>query len=385
MNDPSDDVPLLLTPGPTPVPDEVLRVLARPVRHHRTEASRQANRRLVERLQEVCRTSNPVAVITGSGTAAMESALVGIASSEDRVLVIDSGKFGHRWVELCESFSLQHEVLAVRRGSAVKVDQVRRLLEDDPALSVVCGTLVETSTAVVHDIEALGRLVDEMGRTLIVDGIAGVGCQRLECDAWRVDALCISSQKALMMIPGLSYLALSPRARQKIKDNPRRGYYLDPAAYLNALETDDTPYTASQNMVDAQLAALDLLLADGIEAVWQRSETLGRAVRKAIEAMGLEVFATSPCDGLTAVTVPEGIDGVALLKQIDRRHGVRFAGGQSELKGRILRIGHMGSVGRAEVARGLRALGAALAEAGRPVDTDAGLSALDEILKHDGA
>lgn len=372
----------LMTPGPTPVPEEARLALAKDVRHHRTESFREIFRQAQEGLREVFRTQNEIAILCGSGTAAMEACVVNAVPRGGTALVLYSGKFAERWAKLCERFQIRPILYEVPWGEAFRPEKVREYLEKYPEIEAVYATLSETSTGVGHDIAGIGRVVAETEALFVVDGISGVGGMECRTDAWGIDLLAVGSQKALMTPPGLAFVAVSPKAWRK-RDSflePPPTFYLDLQAYRKSARTFDTPYTPPRSMLAALLESLRFLREVGIENVWRQTALLAKAVRAAVTAMGLTVFAQRPCDVLTLIQMPECVDVPRLLKSLEEEFGVKIAGAQGELKGKAIRIAHMGMIDVLDMVGCLAALEQLLIRQGYPLSPGVGLRAFQECF-----
>ena len=352
--------PLLLTPGPTPVPAGILRALARPLFHHRTSRYQKFFRETSEGLKRIFKTRHPVYTFTASGTGAMEAALVNVHSAQDTILVVEGGKFGERFRHIAKAYGLHPEVLKVEYGEAVSPARIEEAVQKNPRIKSVCVQLCETSTGVVYDLEEIGRRLKGKGPLFIVDAISGLGADRFEMDAWGVDLAISGSQKGLMLPPGLAFLGVSARARERMKEATLPRFYFDVALYEKALGNWDTPFTPAISIVVALLESLRLIEKEGLEKKLKRSETLARYTRERIIQMGFELFAKRPSNGLTAFKVPTGVDGEKILDEIREKQGITIAGGQGEMKGKVIRIAHMGAIRKADVDRGLAALKKAL-------------------------
>jgi serine---pyruvate transaminase len=350
--------PRLFTPGPTLVPESALSALSRQVPHHRTAEFRKILAAVFDGLKEVFATRNDVLILSSSGTGAMEAAVVNLVPRGGKAIVLDSGKFAARWRILCETFGIRAVRYELPWGEAFAPAQVAALLREHPDTTAVFSTLMETSTGVGHDIEGIGRAVKENGKALfVVDGISGVGAMECRTDDWGIDVLAVGSQKALMTPPGLAFLAVSPRAWKQIEANPGRpAFYFDLLAYRKALETSDTPYTPATPLIIALAESLKILRAKGMETIWNRTRVLASAFRAGIEALGLKIAAARPADGMTAVFFPEGIDGKAFLDRLEKRFGIKLAGGQGPWKGKIFRMAHFGMIDELDVISTLAAL-----------------------------
>jgi aspartate aminotransferase-like enzyme len=365
----------LMTPGPTPVPPEVEAAIAKPIVYHRGAEFRALLDRVLPRLRDVFRTANDVAIFTASGTAAMESAVANLCSPGDRVLVVSAGNFGERWAKIAGSFACDVVPLRYRWGETPDPADVGARLAEIGGAKVVYCTHSETSTGVVSDVRGIAAEARAAGALTVVDAISSLGALPLEQDAWGIDVVVSGSQKALMTPPGLAFASVSTDALGASQEATSPRFYLDWARTLEGQAALRPPFTPAVSLVFGLDAALELLLADGLEAAWERARVLGRACREGVKGMGLELFSPDDdrCAVVTAVRVPEGVDGARLVESMRERSGVTAAGGQGELKGKIVRIGHIGYVDLEDVGAALAALGRAAAEHGLDVDVDAGL------------
>ena len=371
----------LLTPGPTPLPPQVQEALSRPIIHHRTSQYRALFKRVLQGMQTVMQTAQPVVMFTSSGTGAMEAAVCNLLSPGDRAVVILGGKFAERWQELCTAFGAQVTAVPVAYGEAVDPEQVRAALARTPDAKAVFGTLCETSTGVVHDVKAVASIVKSTQAAFVVDAISGLLCDECPTDEWGIDVVVTGSQKGLMLPPGLAFMSLSDKARRLIDQAKGPRYYFDLRHYQKSLADDDTPFTSSVSLVVALDEALKLLLEEGVPQIWQRFKVMAQATRAGCQAMGLSLFAKRPSNGVTAVNVPAGVDGKKLVKQIQDRYHVTLAGGQGEMAGKLLRIAHMGFIGPFDTLTALASIELALAELGAKISLGTGVGAAQEILR----
>ena len=353
---------ILLTPGPIPVPDAVREVMARPVIHHRTPQYRKIFEQASERIKKVYLTKNTVYTLTGSGTSAMEAAIVNFHQTGDEVLVVDGGKFGERWIDIARAFGLKPAVMKVPYGEAAEPRKIEEALRANPGIKSVCVELCETSTTALFDIQAIGAIVAKTDALLIVDAISGLGADRMETDAWQVDLGVAGSQKALMLPPGLGFLSVSAKAQARMKTANIPRFYLDLRLYEKALKDWDTPFTPALTIVIGLNKALDLIEAEGIENVFRRAAELGEFTRTKIRSLGLGLFSKAPSSTASAAIVPAGIDGEKLVKIMRDEKGVTMAGGQGEVKGKIVRIAHMGSITKQDLEEGIAVLKETLEE-----------------------
>jgi aspartate aminotransferase-like enzyme len=355
----------LFTPGPTPVPPEVLAASAEPIVHHRGPDFREIYARTLRRLKDVYRTESDVLLFTASGTGAMESAVANLTAAGDRVAVVSHGSFGERWIAICERYGLDVHAIRYEWGEAPDPDEVGASVRDAGADLVFCQQS-DTSTGVVADVRGIREAVGDA--TLVVDAISSLGAVPLETDAWGIDVVVSGSQKALMSPPGLAMVSVPDRVLARAKE-PRTFYY-DWRANKKAQDALDAAFTPAVSIIRSLDVALGLLLEDGLEAAFARHVRLGRAARAGVKAMGLELF--SPDDDsaavVTAVRAPDGIDADELLLHLRDNHGVTLAPGQAHLKGKIFRIGHIGWFDVFDIACAVAAVELSLTELGAEIE-----------------
>jgi aspartate aminotransferase-like enzyme len=371
----------LLSPGPTPVPPEALLVMAEPMIHHRTPQFQTVFDDVTSGLKDVFCTKSDLIILFGSGTAAMEAAVVNSCDAHDKALVVRGGKFGERWGEICKAHGIPFTALDIAWGTAVKPEQIAAALKADPSIATVFVTLVETSTGVLTDVKAIGEIMKNSTALLAVDGVSGVGAVECRVDDWGIDLLAVGSQKALMIPPGLAYISVSAKAWKKIDTVKRGRYYLDLVKHRKATQKGDPAFTPPVSLFLAQAKTLAMMRAEGIENVWKRVSKLGKATRLAVEAMGLTQFSKAPADCLTTVLMPENVDGEKVMKHMRDVQGVTPAGGQDQLKGKIIRFASMGYVNEFDILIGLVALANALAAQNAEVKLGAGVEAFVKELR----
>ncbi|WP_165250256.1 pyridoxal-phosphate-dependent aminotransferase family protein [Paludisphaera soli] len=377
--------PRLMTPGPAMVPEDVLLELARPVIHHRSDEAKQVIVEVSEGLKEVFQTKNDVMILTSSGTGAMEAAVVNVIPAGGKALVLNAGHFAARWGAICKAYGVNAVMLDTEWGKPVDPDQVAEALKQHPDAVAVLGTLSETSTGTGHPVEAIGRVVAESDAVYIVDGISGIGAMECRTDEWGVDVLCSGSQKALMLPPGLAFISVSPKAWAKIDAFDAPSYYFNLKAARSKAKEFDTPYTPAHTLILALRAALKRIKAEGIEEVWKRHRIMSEACQAGVQALGLELFSARPAEGLTAFRVPEGLKDSQIRGKMAERFGVTTVGGQAKLKGKIVRIGHMGYTDELDVISALAALEMTLAELGYDVEPGRAVTAAQQVLIGKGA
>lgn len=357
--------PFLLTPGPTQVPDEVLAAHGRPVIHHRSPEFRALFGRVRTRLREVFATQNDVIVTTSSGTGAFESAIVNLLSPGEPVVVVSHGNFGERWQALAAAYGADVKPVSYEWGGEPDATDLAEAIRTSGA-KVALIVHSETSTGVVSDVRALAAACNDTGAICVVDAISSLGAVPLETDAWGIDVVVTGSQKALMCPPGLGFVSISDRAREKATAARLPRFYFDWARAEAQAEKDNTPFTPAVSTIVALDVALGLLLDEGLEHAFARHVALGRACRAGVKALGLDLY--SPDDDraavLTAALTPEGVDAVALRLALRERHGITIAGGHGDIVDRLFRLGHIGHVGIGEVDLAFQALEVELAAMG---------------------
>jgi aspartate aminotransferase-like enzyme len=353
----------LITPGPTPVPPEVAEAMSRPLIHHRSPDFKVLLDETLLRLRRAFATSGDVLLFAGSGTSAMESAVTNVLSPGDQVLVASAGNFGERWRKILRAYGIDPRYHGQEWGERLDPAAIATLAE---GCSAVYVTHSETSTGVVHDVRAIAEALRPTGAALVVDAVSSLGGVELRTDEWGIDVVVSGSQKALMTPPGLAFASVSARAWQMAERASLPRFALDWATARDAQAGGGTPFTPPITLVAGLNAALALIEAEGAEAAWVRNRELARAARAGARALGLDLF--SPDDDssamVTAVLMPYGIDGQEVYRLLRDRFGVVLAGGQGPLRGRIVRIGHMGYMNRFDIITALSALELALGELG---------------------
>ncbi len=371
----------LLTPGPTPLPAQVCEAMARPIIHHRTPQFQAVLKEAGVGLKYVFQTKNDVFILASSGTGAMEAAVVNLLSPADAAISVEGGKFGERWTELCRAYGINCEVVKVAWGQAVGPEEIEKRLKANPKIKAVFTTLCETSTGVATDIAAVGKVVKDSAAVLVVDAISGLGAIDLKTDDWGCDVVVSGSQKGLMLPPGLGFISVSPKAWKLIEGAKSSRYYFDLKAAKKAWGSTDTPFTPAITLIIALVEALKMMEEDGLENIFSRHRKMAQGTRSAVKALGLELFApTAASDAVTAVKVPAGIDGEKLVKTMRDTYGVTIAGGQSELKGKVFRIAHMGYIEEFDIIAGISCLEKVLAQMGYKFNLGAGVAAAQEVF-----
>jgi len=355
----------LLTPGPTMVPERVLEALSRPTLYHRSPEFKEVFLETRQLLKRVLRTEGEVLILTSSGTGAMEAAVSNLFNPGDSAVVIVGGKFGQRWQELCQTYGVNPVVVEVEWGKSVKVEEVKRAIEENPGVKGVLVQICETSTGTVHDVRAIGELLKGYDDVLLIaDGITAYGVYDIPTDQWGIDVAITSSQKALMTPPGLAVISLNGKAQERLEKVRDRSYYFNLRKEIKQQSKGQTAYTTATNLVVALNEALKMIDEEGLENVAKRHQILAEATREGVKALGLELLSENPANGVTAVKVPAGIDGQEIVRVAREEFGITIAGGQEHLKGKIFRLSHMGYVDMFDVLTGLEVTEFALKKLG---------------------
>jgi serine---pyruvate transaminase len=369
----------LMTAGPTPLPPRVSQVMAEPVLYHRAPAGVELYARVLRRLPEVFQTANDVLLFAASGSGAMESATANLVRPGDRILACAAGKFGERWIELGEAYGA--DVVRYEPGWGARLDaaEIDRLLAGNPDVRVVFATLSETSTGIVHDVRAIADVARARDAILVVDAVSGLGAAELRQDEWGIDVVAAGSQKALMCPPGIGLLSASQRALDFAQERPGGRYYFDWGRTVKAQRKDppNSPFTPPVTLLAALDVALELIEEEGRENVLARHDLLARATRAGVLGMGLQLFGDPDerATVVTAIELPDDIDGGKLPKLLRDRYGITANGGQNQLSGKILRIAHTGYFGAFDILTTLSGLEMALTELGHPVQHGSGVGA----------
>lgn len=373
---------LLMIPGPTPLPEPVREVMSRPAIGHRSAEFKDVLKRVFPNLQWIFGSKNQVFLYTASGTGAMEAALSNTLNAGDRVLALVNGVFSHRWAEIAKTFGLHVETLDVPPGEAHTPAILQEYLEAQKSAGYKAVLLnhSETSTGVLSPIRELVQVIRQThpNALTIVDAITSLGATDFALDEWNVDIAVSGSQKGFMLPPGLSFLALSDRAWQAHQHCQHPGYYFNFTRYQKSQLENTTPYTPATPQILGLDVALQLMREEGLETMIRRHHTLSRMTRAGVKAMGLEPFVkddslASP--SVTSFLPPAALTVDAIRAGLKKRFGIVIADGQKELKGKIMRIGHLGHVSEREVLTTLSALEAVLNELGFDVPAGAGVAA----------
>ncbi len=333
----------LFTPGPTPLPPEVISAMSKPIIHHRHVEFKTLMERVLNNLKYVFRTNRDVYVITGSGTAAMEAAVCNLLSIGDEVLVVNAGKFGQRWSELNKAFGAKVTELKIEWGKPLDTDLLGGYLKAQSKIKAVFLTQCETSTGVQHDIKTAARIIRNNSDALIVvDAISSLAGTEFFTDEWRIDVVVSASQKGLMTPPGLSFITLSEKAQEKVFHSNIKKYYFDIKKGIESQSKFLTPWTPATTLIMGLDVALNMIRNSTLENIWERNRNFSSIIRNKCLSIGLKLFAESPSDILTAVCTPETIIQKNLLNTLKNKYNVIVAGGQGDFKDKIFRISNIG-------------------------------------------
>jgi len=371
----------LFTPGPTSVPEATLQELARPVHHHRTAEFRAIFKEVQSLLQYVYRTRCPICLLTGSGTAAAEAGIVNTLAPGQKVLNVSNGKFAERWGQVSKTYGLDCTELKIDYGRHATPQQIAQELQKTKYDAVIL-VHSETSTGTVCDLEGIAHAVRASGETLlIVDGITSIGALPFKMDEWGVDVAITGSQKALMLPPGLAFVALSDRAWAAVDRNKaRQDFYLDLKKYRKTINDGDTPFTPASTLVEALRVSLRMIQDETLETVWKRTHHVAEAFRQGAKALGFELFSQQPADSVTSVRYPQGLEDKPFRDALKKQHNIHLAGGQGTMEGQIFRVNHMGYTDAYDALAVVAGIEHVLRRLGKPVQMGAGVAAAQKAL-----
>jgi aspartate aminotransferase-like enzyme len=373
----------LMTPGPTPVPEKVMLAMAAPIIHHRTPDFSAAFAEAIVNLKYVFQTEGDVLLFACSGTGVMEAGIANCFSAGDTVIVCRNGKFGDRQKLIAETYGLNVIDLQYGWTTVVNPGDVAKALAEHPEARGVIVTQSETSTGVLNDVGAIGKIVGPMDDVvLIVDSITGIGAVECKTDAWGLDVVMTGSQKGLMLPPGLAACTVSKKAWRAYERSNLPKFYFDWLKYQKNIEKDTTPFTPAVTLVLGLNESLRMIREEGLDNTIARHSRLAEAARRGVEALGMKLFAPPEGRGsaVTPAWVPEGVDGKSIVKIMKDKHGVTIAGGQDDYVGKIIRIGHLGYFGDFDIIVTLAALEMTLAELGYDFERGAGIRAAETVF-----
>ncbi len=371
----------LFAPGPTPVSEETSLAMAHPIIHHRTKAFEAILQEVRDGLRWLFQTKGEVLLFASSGTGAMEGSVTNLFSKGDKVIVVDGGKFGERWWKIAQAYGLETEILKVEWGEAVQPDEVRRRLERGGVKGVFVQAS-ESSTGVYHPIEELAKITRATETLLVVDAISALGAVNLPFDGWGIDAMIGGSQKALGLPPGLAFVALSEKGWSAVEKSQTPRFYFDFKKERKSLVTNQSAYTPAIGIILGLADSLKKLREEGLENLFERHARMARAVRSAMKALGLKLYAErSPVNSLTAVVAPPGVDGQKIYRHLQEKYNMTIAGGQDAAKGKIFRIAHLGHYDPLDMITVIAAVEWTLADLGYKFELGCGVRAALEAFR----
>jgi aspartate aminotransferase-like enzyme len=367
----------LLTPGPTPIPESITSLFARPIIHHRTPAFQNILEDVRQGLKYLYQTKNEVLILTTTGTGAMEAAATNLFQKGQKVITINGGKFGERWTKLAKAFGLCPIEITLEPGEAVEPATLRECVQKHPDAQGILFQASETSTGVVMPTEEICRIASQAGMLSVCDAITACGVFDLPMDDWGIDVLITGSQKALMLPPGLAMISLSEKAWRMHEQSDLPRFYFDLSKERKSQAKNQTAWTPAISIIQGLQESLRMIRDEGLHNVFKRHELLAKATRNAVKALHLELLSKkAPSNAVTAVLVPNSIhDGKQIPKIMREKFGVIIAGGQDELEGRIIRLSHFGYCDKFDIITGISALELVLHELGHSFELGHGVGA----------
>lgn len=380
------DQQILRIPGPSPIPPSVARAMSQPMIGHRGQSTSDMIAAIRPKLKKVFGTQQEVMILTGSGTAGLETAVVNTVAPGEEVAVIVTGSFGDRFVKICKAYGLTTHVLEVEWGKAVDPQKVKEFLQEKPLVTAVFSTFCETSTGVLNPIKELAAAIKEVSDALvIVDGVSCVAGTATEMDEWGIDIVVTGSQKAFMLPAGLAFIAASERAWEKVNANPQPRFYLDLAKHRDNILKDTTPFTPALSILFGLQQVLELLEDEGLVSVYARHKLMMNMTRSAFKALGVPLL-TTDADASPTVTavMPDDFDPEVFRKVMKTEFNLELAGGQQELAKKIFRIGHMGYCSPADMLQAIAAMEIGIVKAGKKIELGHGVRAAQQIFLDEG-
>ncbi len=371
----------LFTPGPTKVPGAVLSAVGKQVLHHRSPEFSEKVRHVQDELGRLLQTHNATLLFTCSGTGMMEAAVANLLSRGDKAICVNNGVFGERWADICRAYGVEAIDVALEWGKSITPEELKSVAAAHPDAKVVFVIHSETSTGALNDVKALAASIKDHQAAFVVDATSSVGVHEIRMDEWGIDVVIAGTQKALMTPPGLSFVALNGKAWGLVSSSDLPTYYFDFTKTWKRLQRKgQTPFTTAGSLGYGLEVALAMMEKEGWDNVYSRHACMGKATRAAVEALGFSILPEHSVNGVTVIMCPDGLDANRIVRVMDDEFGVRVAGGQSHLSGRVFRIGHMGGIRERDLARVIGALERALASVGHSSKPGVGLAALQQVL-----
>ncbi len=375
----------LFTPGPTWVPERIFRAMARPTMHHRTKEFELEFAAALEGLRWIVGAKELPILLASSGSGAMEAALLNLCAAGEKIIVVNGGVFGERWTKIGQKLGLRCEEIKVEAGKTVDIAQLEQTLQAHGDARAFCIQYTETSTTVLHPVaeilSAVRRIAPQM--YFVADAISALLTLPISFQDLDLDVVVGGSQKGFMLPPGLSMLFLSARAWQRAEANKARSLYFDLIAERKAHANNTSAWTPAMNLILGLNEAIRMIKEEGLAQVYARHALLARATRAGLAASGFTLLAPqNPAPGVTGAYPPEVIDPEGLRKTLLTQSGVRIAGGQGTLQGKIIRIGHMGHINHFDIITALSAIELALHKTPAAISGSAGIRAALEVIKN---
>jgi aspartate aminotransferase-like enzyme len=378
-----DDKLMLMIPGPTPVPEQVLLAMAKHPIGHRSGDFSKVIAEVTDGLKWLHQTQNDVLILASSGTGAMEAGIINFLSSGDRVLVGTNGKFGDRWAQVCEAYGLNVTRISAEWGKPLDPEAFRTQLEadTDKQIKAVIVTHSETSAGVLNDVEAINRHVKAHGALIMVDAVTSLGATSVPIDEWGLDVVASGSQKGYMLPPGLGFVAVGSKAWEAYPNANLPRFYLDLGKYRKEAAKNSHPFTPPVNMFFGLQVALKMMQKEGLETIFARHQRQMNATRAAMRALNLPLLAPdhAASPAITSVA-PVGVEAEQIRSVMRKQFDIALAGGQDHLKGKIFRVGHLGFVSDRDILTALGALEATLQSLNYDFTAGAGVSAAAKVL-----
>lgn len=372
----------LFAPGPTPVPSQVLLAMSTPIIHHRSPDFLPILDSAKKGLQWLYQTKNDVLILCSTGTGGMVGSVNNFFNKGDHVLVINGGKFGERWTKICQAYGLKVKEIIVEWGHTIAPEIIANILKKNKRIKGVFVQASETSTGVYHDIKALAAVVKAYDDILfVVDAISALVAHDLRTDEWGIDIMIGGSQKGVMIPPGLAFVSVSEKAWVRAKSSKLPKFYFNFMKERENLAKNQTTFTSPVTLIIGLNESLNMLKDEGLKKVFQRHDRLARATRKAVQSIGLDLYAKeSPSNAVTAVIAPPGINGQVIYKNLREKYGIIAAGGQGKARGKIFRLAHLGYADRFDVITAIAGVEMVLKEMGHPIKLGSGVAIVEELL-----
>lgn len=376
------DYHILRIPGPTPIPPSVMRAVSQPMIGHRSASFKELLAQVAPRLKPLFGTKEDVFILAGSGTLALEAAVVNALDEGEAALVLVTGAFGDRFRKMCETYEVKTHVLESEWGDTFDLAQVASYLKQHPEIKAVFATYCETSTAVLNPVAQLAQVVRQHSDALvIIDGVSCLGAVESKMDEWGIDILVTGSQKALMLPPGLAFAAVSARGKEKMAQNKRPRFYIDLTRYQTSLDNHSTPFTPAVSLIQGLDQALRLIEEEGLDQVINRHKLLKEMTRAAFKAMNLPLLTSDQAASPTVTAVkPNTFKADELRSLLRVTFGLTLAGGQQKLKGQIFRVGHMGYCSPLDILQTISAIEVGVKRLGHELRLGSGTEAAEEVL-----